>query len=304
MTSLCELFLYGFIVFIGIFEVGHLAGVFTECSLTDCGRIIVGLITSAGIFAVMGLLLRHRTIVALRKDSCKVNKSCMPCAIFFLLLVMQIYYICTTPMLQTSGDIVLETVNSFLATDGIYEVSPLTGRAFGGTPFRYEILCLPTVYALLCKWFGLTPEMMVGNIIPAAVVCLSYMAYYLLGGVLFGRDHAGREKRWCFLVIVAMVFFLCEQSAYMEGYGILHAGHSGTTIRNSVLIPLTLWAGLERKWLSACLCVLAEACIVWTFWGMGMCMIVLAGIVLVEIVFGKKWVCKIFPALKSKGEIG
>ena len=147
----------------------------------------------------------------------------------------------------------------------------------------------------------MAPDLIVGKIIPAAVVCLSYMTYYLLSGVLFGRENACKEKRWWFLVIVAAVFFLCEQAPCMDGYGILHAGHLGTTIRNNVLIPLTLYAGLERKWLPACFCVLAEACIVWTLWGMGMCMVVLTGVLLSAIILDNKCVCKMFPVGKDKG---
>ena len=85
-----------------------------------------------------------------------------------------------------------------------------------------------------------------------------------------------------FLVFVGLLFWLCEGSVYLEGYGVLHAGWLGTTIRSCVLIPLCLYGALKRRWLVSVLCVLAEACIVWTLWGLGMCAVVFAGVVVIE----------------------
>jgi hypothetical protein len=81
---------------------------------------------------------------------------------------------------------------------------------------------------------------------------------------------------------------LGEGPVFTEGYGILHGGYLGTTIRNSILIPVVLHSALERKWILAALCVLAEACIVWTFWGFGLCVIILAGVILTRFVIKSK----------------
>jgi hypothetical protein len=57
----------------------------------------------------------------------------------------------------------------------------------------------------------------------------------------------------------------------------------GTTMRNSILIPLVLYASLEKKWVLALACILAEICIVWTFWGLGVCVVIAFGIFAVSI---------------------
>ena len=91
------------------------------------------------------------------------------------------------------------------------------------------------------------------------------------------------------MLFVSIIFMLCESAVFSEGYGVLHCGHLGTTMRNSILIPLVLHGALERKWVLAILCVLAEACIVWTFWGLGLCVLVLAGVVCTRIILKSKW---------------
>ena len=297
--DLWKIFLCGIIGIIGLFECGHLAGVFLGSSVSGCSMIVLGLMAVAVVLGLIVLYGKRRQIFAVTG----VYKVCKPGivqVVFWSLAISQIYYIFTADMLQTPGDITLETVNSFLATDRIYSVSPLTGKAMAGMPLRYKILCLPTAYTLLCRWFGGEPERIVGRIVPAAVLCMKYMSYYLLGTALFGREDQARKKRMWFLVIVGMIFWLCEGSVYMDGYGVFHAGYLGTTIRGCILVPLCLYGALERKWVVSVMCILAEACVVWTFWGFGVCAVVLAGVVFIDLLCNNKHVRRIVPGLTGK----
>lgn len=45
------------------------------------------------------------------------------------------------------------------------------------------------------------------------------------------------------------------------------------TIRAAVLLPYLFSCLLERKYLGAVLCILAEACMVWTVYGAGVCLL-------------------------------
>ncbi len=315
-ADLWETYLYGFLCCIGIFEIGHLAGVFLDQTVTMCGKITIGLFAAVSILAGVSIFVKRRKVLSavgirVKKrrpvDSVhgaqdKMCRTGLAGVVFCGLLIGQVVYICTVPMLQTAGDITLETVNSFLFSDGIYKVSPLTGKAFGGAPLRYEILCLPTVYTFLCKWTGISAQQIVCNVIPLLTLCVTYMVYYLLSGTLFGKDKGSSEKRVWFLVMAALIFFLSEASVYMDGYGILHGGHLGTTIRNCILMPLMLYAALEKKWLLSVLCILAEMCIVWTFWGLGTCVVVLVGVCMMDLILKKSHLDKLFSGLSSKEE--
>ena len=83
MINVGELYLYGFSGSIVIFEIGHLAGVFAEIPVSDCGRIICGLIAAALICSVAGLIRKHREVLDFWKGSCKLCKPCVPCILFF-----------------------------------------------------------------------------------------------------------------------------------------------------------------------------------------------------------------------------
>lgn len=278
------LFLYGLICTLGIFEIGHLAGVILDFSLLFSGKIVLGCMAIAEMIALLLVCIRRNE----NREKKRSNRVSPIMLLFGAMFVFQIVYLWTSPVLQTSGDITLETVNSFLATNGIYSVSPLTGKSYSGAPFRYEILCLPTIYAWISSWLKMNPELVVVRIVPSIILCAAYMAYYLLADTLFEGYEDKKSRQWLFMLFVSVIFILCEGAVFSEGYGVLHGGHLGTTMRNSILIPLVLHGALERKWVLAILCVLAEACIVWTFWGLGLCIVVLAGVILARLILKSK----------------
>jgi len=278
-----EVYINSLIFCLGIFEAGHLAGLLLGWPLSFCGNLILIMLAVSGLAVIFLLVKSRERLFGHKRDSIKNNKSVFAAFVVFGgLFILQTIYIWREPILQTAGDITLETVNSFLVSDSIYEVSPLTGREYSGGPLRYEILCLPTVYSLLSRWLRIQPAILVTKVIPVVTLCTTYGAYYLLSGTLFGKQKESLEKRIWFLVIISIIFFLSEGSVYTEGYGVLHGGYLGTTIRNSILVPFLIYAVLERRWIAVAFCLLAEVCIVWTFWGLGVCAAVLAVMKILE----------------------
>ena len=75
---------------------------------------------------------------------------------------------------------------------------------------------------------------------------------------------------YLFLAFTALLIFVGDYGYGMEGFGLLHAGFQGTTIRMAVMMPWLLGLCLRRKWRLVPLVLLAEACIVWTLYGLGM----------------------------------
>ena len=68
----------------------------------------------------------------------------------------------------------------------------------------------------------------------------------------------------------------------MDGFGLLFSGWRGVTIRNLVLVPYAVSLSLRKMYLHALLCALAEACVLWTFYGLGVCVVVIAGICIAQ----------------------
>ncbi len=229
------------------------------------------------------------------------------CIAFLLLVLFQVMTITSGEKLVRRGDQTIETVTGMLETDGVYTVNPLTGQAYtAGVPKRIQILGLPTFYGILCRLGGMiTRDALRGcslcarwieNWVPVAVLCLSYLAYWTVAKVLF-PEKKDWDRRMLFLTVTAAVFCAGNYAFGLDGFGLLYCGYRGITIRNAVLVPYTVGLMLRNKWKTALVCVLAEACIVWTLYGLGACLAIVLGMTVV-----RRWIDKNRRTLNAVGE--
>ena len=270
------------IIIIGLAEAAHLCGLFFGWSFSRCALVLWGLALAAVLF---GLCLRFaagrrrrggRRAGAhpapdkpLRTERAMDGAETVLYGVFLLLAVSQLIFIRMGNTFYVGRDITVETVGSFLAADGIYQVNPMTGLPYQtGMPLRLKILCLPTLYGSICRLTGFDPAMVVRFLVPEITLISSYAAFSALGRCLFSQD--GR-KRACFLAVTALLFWTGIGGYGTEGFNLLCYGWRGEAIRNCVLVPWLVSLLLRRNWKAAVLCVLAEACMVWTLYGCGVC---------------------------------
>lgn len=270
----------GWLVTIGLVEGAHLAAAFLGWNLTKTVwawvAVVLFLALACGVvifsFAPKGKNVKKGTFRLQFRDAGQI----WLCIGFLILFTWQIMTIVSQEGLYRTGDMTAETVVSFLETDGVYMVNPLTGRAYeSGIPMRIRILCLPTFYSALCRVFGIGGTVLVWQIVPVMVLCLSYAVFWLLGKSLF-RDSGESNSILIFMFLTAVVFCAGEYAWGMDGFGLLHCGFQGVTVRNTVLVPYLFSLLLRKKWCPILLVVFVEACITWTFYGMGVCLAIVA----------------------------
>ena len=188
-------------------------------------------------------------------------------------------------------DITLETVMSFLHTGKMYEVNPLTGSAYlQGLPDRFKILCLPTLYSAAAGFLKCPAQQLVWHVVPFLVLVMSYLAYGSLSRIFFPEN---RSYRLLFLVLTSLIFCVGDAMYGLEGFGLLHGGFQGTTIRGAILLPYLFGLCMRKKYKLAVTAALAEACIVWTLYGMGM------GILIILFVFAGQ---KVYERIMARKE--
>ena len=242
-----------------------------------------------GLFAALTLVMAgaaSATIVCTRrKEKAAPSKAGGGNVLIFapalLLFGLQTAYILLgTPFLQ--GDMTVETVNSFLQTDGIYQVNPMTGSPYqGGIPLRLKILALPSLYGGLCRFFSLNPQEVVWRFVPCVTLACFYGAFSCLGRCLFPEDE---KKRSCFLALAGLLLWAGNYAVGMDGFDLLNCGWRGTAVRNAILAPWLISLCLRKKRMLAIMCIAAEACMVWTFYGAGVCLAVTAVMAVPDIV--------------------
>lgn len=258
------------IMTIGAAEAAHLCGVFFHRPVSEC-TVIFGVLAAVAVGLAILNVLRHRRRPALAET----GEGKLLFVIFAVLVISQVLFITVGKNASIQGDMTVETVGSFLHSNAVYQVNPLTGRAYdNGLPTRMEILCLPTLYAACSSIFRIRHDVLILYVMPVITLLCCYGAYGCLARSLFPEN---RERRLLFLVLTALLVWIGSYSRGMDGFGLLFSGWQGVTIRNTVLIPYGLSLCLRKKYAYLPLCVLAEMCIAWTLYGMGICLAVILG---------------------------
>lgn len=266
------------IMIIGVSEMSHMLGILFHRSLSECAL-------SFMVFSAVSCAVLILTVVFMRRG--KAGRTAHTpltggeiglLALLLLLAASQAGFILFGADIYTQGDMTAETVGSFLRTGSIYGENPLTGGMMEeGMPSRMKVLCLPTLYASLCRLLHLTPRFLVWKAVPVVTLLGSYAAYACLGRSLFPGS---RRERLLFLICMALLFWVGSYAPGVDGFGLLTAGWRGETLRSTILVPYAVSLCLRRKYLHAVLCCIAETCIIWTSVGLGACAVVTAGLFL------------------------
>lgn len=291
--TLADSLLTGGMVVIGLAEAAHLGAVAFGRSFSDCKKMfLIGLVLllfAAAILIVLEQLGKKKDKLSEREaERLRVQRTLtgrrvqtreqMLYFVFGAMVLIQLLLIVTEQKVYPTGDMTAETVNSILDTNAIYQVNPLTGQSYTlGMPMRLKILCLPALYAICCDLFGMSAVQVVWTVVPALTLLGSYLSFFTVAKGLFAEDV---RKRGIFMMFVALLLWVGDYMYGMDGFGVQYGGFRGVTIRMAILLPYTFGLILRRKWKLVPLCILAEACIVWTLYGMGACLLVTVGMLL------------------------
>lgn len=268
----------GIFVLIGLAEGAYLAAMTRGQSVSVFTKYYGILLIAAGIVSGLTGLVSSRigkTRGQSERQGIKLSslkslerKEWIAIALFLALTLAQTFLILFKTSAFLEYDDTLEAVVSFLKTDRFYEVNPLTGQPYEqGMPMRLKILCLPALYAFLTKITQADPELVTWHVFPVITLIGAYLAYFSLARLLFPGK---RFQRCLFMLIMALLVFVSDCAYGAEGFGLLHGGFQGVAIRGAVMMPWVFGLCLRRKWRLVPLVILAEACIVWTLYGLGM----------------------------------
>ena len=273
-----DILLEGSLIIIGLTEVAHLAGCllgWSFLSITDLllAEVVIFLLLGAALTGIGRHRTKQTTAERLQKaDRGETKSTRILTGVLTFLILLQILGILSGERAWLDGDMTLETVNTFLAENAVYTVNPLTGMAYTlGIPFRFKILCLPTLYGTISRWTGIAAADVVYRLIPCITLQLGYVAYGSLGRVLFPGNCG---KRRTFLLMVGILFSTGTYMPGMDGFDVFYGGFRGVTIRAAILIPYVFACLARKRYFGVILCILAEACMVWTLYGAGVCLLI------------------------------
>lgn len=144
-------------------------------------------------------------------------------------------------------DMTMETIQTTLATNTLYQFNPATGQAFAvGMTVRGKLVTLPLFYAMLLKVLPVSIPLFLYGIMPIWFLLVSFMAYARVADVLLctasakenKRDSQIRNKKIIFVIIYGVLLIFGDYIFATSNFRILHLGAQGETILVSVVMPL------------------------------------------------------------------
>ena len=93
-----------------------------------------------------------------------------------------------------------------------------------------------------------------------------------------------RERQAGFLFLIGLLVFVGDYAYAAPAALLLHQGFTGNAICAGVIIPFAIYSCMSKKWLLACLCVASELFLIWTTYGLGYCVWVIALFLVIELV--------------------
>ena len=276
--------LTGLWVLLGCAEVAHIITIMTNRSLQTytflCGALcLTGLI----VYIVIFLFWRFR----FRKNSKCVTKACYsPVFWLFMVLAGLTVYRLFRGYVPDLQDAVYEIAIGNLVSGSLMTEHPFLGEPMEvEMPIRFRILGLSSLYSALITFSQQSQYMIMCKIVPLGVWGFSILAYWLFAEKIFGEDI---HKKWLFVTFVAFIYLITGGSEGLAGYRLFFAGFSGETIRGLILMPYTFYVCWQQKWLLAVVAILAEACLVWTTYGIGYCALITLCIFVVRFWIGRR----------------
>lgn len=270
----------GLWILIGCTEAAHLITIMTDRSLQTYTA-LCGVFVPAGLLVYVGLLLfggrrRKESVKAgvvpkSKKESADGIQKSPFMLLFAVFAVMTVYHFCRgyVPELQEA---VYEITLGNVESGSIMSVHPFLGTVTEASmPMRMRILGLSSLYSALITISQQSPYIIMCKVVPLLVWGLSILLYLAFAEEMFPENV---HKRWLFVSMVALIYLATSGSDGLVGQEIFYAGFAGETIRGALLMPYTLYVCWQKKWHLAILAVLAEACLVWTTFGIGYCLLI------------------------------
>ena len=166
--------------------------------------------------------------------------------LFLLLLGFQLYK--AVAYASFDGDDAYYVAASLIAqqADTMYTILPLTGR-HTGLDIRHALAVFPMWVAFVAQKSHIHATILSHTIMPLVLIPLTYLVYYEIGRLLFGRpDRQAKVERSgenlpLFMILMAVFQIFGNVSIYTNETFFLTRTWQGKAVAGSLVIPALLW---------------------------------------------------------------
>lgn len=193
--------------------------------------------------AVSGSGLKERAAACVKRLSAA---EWIEWLLFFVLLGFQLYK--AAAFASFDGDDAYYVVESLIAqeTDVMYRILPYTGRPTD-LDVRHALAVFPMWVAFVSVRAGVHATIVSHVVMPLVLIPLTYLLYFEIGRLLFGKlpqINGKRENLPVFMIIMAMFQIFGNVSIYTNETFFLTRTWQGKAVAGSLVIPALLWVFL------------------------------------------------------------
>ncbi|MCR4618653.1 MAG: hypothetical protein K5669_10795 [Lachnospiraceae bacterium] len=282
-VRLCDYFSFGIILFFLIAGLSNAVSVFLSYSFDKSIRVFaVFLIIFLTVFYFLFIIWRFFDVLG--KNAGKDDKSSVSTVktetfnkkIYTVLISLSCLFsvgailVAVFGKIYINGDQTLETVNSFLSTNQMYSVNPLTGLPYDGDfPARLKYMFLPFFYSVLCHTFDVDTMLLLYRIIPVYYLFAGYTIFVTIGDTLFKE----KNKKVLFYLVSVFLIFCAGTSTGSIEFDIFHTGYRSGAFLIFIIVNVCASMILKKRFVACILPIVLEPLCASTRFGVGACFV-------------------------------
>ena len=257
--SIAENFCFGFAIELAVFYVLAVPMIYLRTSYT---MLKTAWLICINILMILSLLYiyRNRSILlkslgAAALESGGLDKLTVAVWVLFLLMVLFQTGLLTLRMHMDTDDarfvaealepLERDTMLAYNPVTGEYDANEVNNKQPGmpvGEMYKDMSSPYPIYLGLVSDLFDLNPAIVAHTVLPALLIPLSYLVFYLAGVYVLSGD---RKKIGIFLLFLSVIHLFSFETTFAPGYTLLNVIWQGRSIAAMILLPL-LWATLMR----------------------------------------------------------
>lgn len=233
-------FLSGFVLIFASFQIVALPFMLLKGNFNGLVVLFVGVLISMGIGS--GLILfknkedSKKTLV-LKKELDLKNKVLW--GSFYGMVAFQIIFVFLFYRFEGDDAFYIGISNSVIFSNQIFGFEPSMGIEGFAHPGGYALTGYEILMGVFAKISGVSPIILYHTLLPLWLIPLAYMAWYLLGTKILGR-----EKLPFFMVSLSILHLFTAYSNYSTGAFLLYKSWQGKSSLANILIPLLFYVYL------------------------------------------------------------
>ncbi len=235
-NSIILCFPCGFVALLSIYEVVALPMTFLKCPFNLL--VIVWLSIVIGL-CIISILLHYKHFGELWHNLVETIKQLPWFAIVVILLILlQAAVLSAFMHIDDDDAFYVGTATTAMHTNTIFEYDPYTGELATQFDARYALSLFPVFCAIYSALTGINVTILMHTVLPAFLIPLAYLVYYLIAKDLFKKDI---KKILAFLFFVCILNIFGFASIYTASSFMLFRIWQGKAILASILLPFILF---------------------------------------------------------------